>query len=82
MGYIPNQQWILVDGRHRFVEYEKFEPDAKEIPILGLNSDFLKSAIMNKTGFIAYNIQSNLYLMNTTHLGKWKGNITNIKSLL
>lgn len=54
MNHIPTQRWLLLDGRYRFIEYEKFNPHEEKVPVLAVDSKMLMPAIINKSGLIAY----------------------------
>lgn len=82
MYYIPHERWLLLDGRHRFVEYEKFNPDAECVSVLAVNSKMLMPAIINKCGFICYCIQQNIYVLAKYPIRMWKKNLLNIRRLL
>lgn len=82
MYHIPSDKWLLLDGRHRFVEYEKFEPDEEQVPVLVVNSEMLLPAIINKNGFIAYCIQHNLYVLQSHPIWTWKTKLLNIHRFL
>lgn len=82
MYHVPNGTWLLLDGRHRFIEYEKFQPDAKRVPVLAVDSEMLFSAIINKSGFIAYCIQHNGYILQNYPIWKWRKSLLKIRYLL
>lgn len=82
MYHVPNGTWLLLDGRHRFIEYEKFQPDAERVPVLVVDSEMLYSAIINKSGFIAYCIQHNGYILQEYPIRMWKSKLWKIHTLL
>ncbi len=82
MYHVPSGKWLLLDGRHRFVEYEKFQPDEKNVPVLVVNSEMLYSAIINKSGFIAYSVQHNRYVYLNYPIGAWRKMILKLRNLL
>lgn len=82
MYYIPHKRWLLLDGRHRFIEYEKFDPNAESVPILEVDSKMLLPAIINKSGFIACCIQHNIDVLDNYPIWTWRKNLLNIRGLL
>lgn len=82
MYHVPNGTWLLLDGRHRFIEYEKFQPDAERVPVLVVDSEMLYSAIINKSGFIAYCILHNGYILQEYPIRMWKSKLWKIHTLL
>lgn len=82
MYHVPNGNWLLLDGRHRFIEYEKFQPNAERVPVLVVDSEMLSSAIINKNGFIAYCIQHNGYILQEYPMRMWKSKLWKIHELL
>lgn len=72
MYHISSSKWLLLDGRHRFVEYEKFNPNEEKVPVLVVDSEMLLPAIINKSGFIAYCIQQNIYVLQKFPMNMWR----------
>lgn len=82
MYHVPNGNWLLLDGRHRFVEYEKFQPDAKRVPVLVVDSEMLPRTILNKSGFIAYCVQHNAHILENYPIWLWRKKVLKIQYLL
>lgn len=82
MYHIPNDKWLLLDGRHRYIEYEKFSINEEHIPVLMVDSEQLMRAIINKDGFIAYCIQHNIYVFQEYPIWQWKEKLLNVHRFL
>ncbi|MCI8410008.1 MAG: hypothetical protein HFJ09_12185 [Lachnospiraceae bacterium] len=82
MYHYPSGKWLLLDGRHRFVEYEKFKPDEERVPVLVVDSEMLLTAIINKSGFIAYCIQHNIYVLQKYPIWMWRTKLLNTHRFL
>lgn len=82
MYHVPNRNWLLLDGRHRFIEYEKFQPNAKRVPVLVVDSEMLPHTILNKSGFIAYCVQHNLHILENYPIWLWRKKVLKIQYLL
>lgn len=82
MYSVPLNQWLILDGRHRYVEYEKFNPLEERVPVLMVTSDMLISAIVNKKGRIAYCVQHNMFVFQNYKIRDWKKNLINIYQYL
>lgn len=82
MYHAPQEKWLLLDGRHRFIEYEKFNPNEAKIPVLVVDSEWLMGAILNRSGFIAYCVQHNLYILRKYPVRMWKAKLWKIRMLL
>ena len=79
MYHIPSQKWLLLDGRHRFIEYEKFSPYEEKVPVLAVDSEMLMPAIINKSGFIAYCIQQNIYVLQVYPIWMWRKRLLKVR---
>lgn len=82
MYHIPNGKWLLLDGRHRLIEYEKFGSDDEKVPVIKADSEMISFAIINKSGYIAYCIQYNIFIMTNFSLLKWRRKLIDINTLL
>lgn len=82
MYHIPSQKWLLLDGRHRFIEYEKFSPYEEKVPVLAVDSEMLMPAIINKSGFIAYCIQQNVYVLQVYPIWMWRKRLLKVRRFL
>lgn len=82
MYHVPNNTYLLLDGRHRFVEYEKFASDTERVPVLLVDSEKMKRAIITKAGFIAYCIQRNFYIFQNFPIWEWGKLLSNIRYLV
>ena len=82
MYHTPHETWLLLDGRHRFIEYEKFYPKETKVPVLVVDSEKLLGAILNRSGFIAYCVQHNLHILRKYPIRMWKKMLWEIHMLL
>lgn len=82
MYHFPSDKWLLLDGRHRFIEYEKFNPNEERVPVLIVNSEMLLPAIINKSGLIAYCIQHNIYVLQCYPIWMWRTELLHMHRFL
>lgn len=82
MYFNPTHSTLLVDGRHRYIEYKKFKP-SDQIPIVILDDSMCFTSIPYKNDLLAYILLHNTrvigdYLNGCSPLGK----ILNLKKCM
>lgn len=70
MYYYPLDKYLLLDGRHRYVEYLKFNL-TKPIRVKFVSSEEIRDTIMNHQGFLAYCIHYNLRSLHDSGYGNF-----------
>ncbi len=63
MNFHPLYETIILDGRHRYIEYKKFYPTAS-IPVYILDDQQCYNCILHKNELLAYIIMHNIAEMN------------------
>lgn len=72
MYYPPMDRYVLTDGKHRFIEYEKFDCGSLDVPVKVIFSDEMIPAIINKSGRYCYIAVHNEYVMRNSCIANWK----------
>lgn len=63
MNFKPMNQYLILDGRHRYIEYKKFKKDEK-IPVYVVEDKDCISYILHKNELVAYIILHNIKVLN------------------
>lgn len=63
MNFSPMNQYILLDGRHRYIEYKKFKKN-ELIPIYLVDDISCINFILHKNELVAYIITHNIKILN------------------
>lgn len=69
MQYKPLNTYLLIDGRHRYIEYEKFNQTV-DIPIYVVDDEKAIEAICLNNELMAYIIMHNIEVINNILIGK------------
>lgn len=68
--HIPSGKYLLVDGRHRLIEHEKFKPHNAKMTAIIVDSEFAGYAIIHRTAYIAHRMEHNLFFLDNLPLGE------------
>lgn len=63
MKFKPMNQYLILDGRHRYIEYKKFKSDEK-IPVYIVDDTDCINYILHKNELVAYTIVHNIKILN------------------
>ena len=78
----PTHNDILIDGRHRYIEYKKFKPSEK-IPFYYLDDEICITSILTKRELLTYIILHNIEIINDYITGQGTlEKIINIKNCM
>ena len=68
VNYKPIKCYILLDGRHRYIEYKKFKQN-ELLPVYILDDELCFQSIINKKELLSYCIMHNIKVMNDVMIG-------------
>ena len=69
IDFKPLSCCLFLDGRHRYIEYTKFNPNSA-IPFYLLNDELCMTAILTKSELVTYIILHNISVINNFIMGK------------
>lgn len=69
LHFKPTNNFIILDGRHRYIEYKKFKQHTN-LPVYILNDEQCFTSIIYKKDLLSYIILHNIEVINSFILGK------------